>query len=782
MEDLYLLLGVRPTATQGEILAAFEEKKVEQQIIMKGAAGTALEEKAAVKLQLLFKAKKILTDASARAAYDAQYGYGAPAPKQPVGFAMPTPEPAYSAPVQHAAPVAQAAPVSYAGANAGYVPQPQTVAPAYAANQPVYAAPASQAPAYSAPAMPATSSLPALGQAPFMPKARPNIPAKPLWIAVDPKKAGADKRILLYPKMANRHGLIAGATGTGKTVTLKVLAEHFSDIGVPVFLADIKGDVWSMCNPGSMNAGLEKRIRTKLTLEPTPEVFEGKGYPMRFWDVYGKKGHPVRTTISAMGPELLARLLELNETQTGVLNIVFRYADDNGLLILDMKDLRTMIKYCAEHAEELQNSYGNVSSQSVGAIQRALLRLEDAGGNIFFGEPALDLNDWFTYDASGRGTINLLHCAELFQHPVLYSTFLLWMLSGLYDMLPEKGDADKPEIVFFFDEAHLIFKDAPKSLLDKVEQIVRLIRSKGVGVYFISQLPADIPNSVLSQLGNKVQHALRAYTPKDQLALKSAAKSFRANPGINTETALSELGTGEALVSFMGEDGKPSMVERGYIMPPNSTLDVLDESIRQGLIVQDAFYNQKYKNMFDRESAYEMLQYKMDEAKQAEIAAAEEKARQKEEAERAKLEAQRQRQELAAKREEERQADREEKRRLAEEERERKAAEREEAKRLKEEEREYKRQQAEEEREYKRKMAEEERARKEAEREEARRLKEEEREYKRQQAEEEREYKRKMAEEAKAAKQREALMRQAVSVAKSSSVQRGIFGMLKKLF
>lgn len=708
MENFYDILGIDMDADLEEIQDAREyKKKTLQKKMTKAEGNDAEQEKIAAELQKLFKAFKTLSDPAARAAYDAELKGGAPA---------------YAVPPQ--------------------------------------AAPAPQ-PAYVAPARAMEMGLPALGQAPYMPKQRKPIDAKPLWIAVDPTQPDLEsKKILLYPKMANRHGLIAGATGTGKTVTLKVLAEHFSDIGVPVFLADIKGDVWTMCHPGSMNAGLEKRIRNKLTLEPSPEVCDPKGYPMRFWDVYGKKGHPVRTTISAMGPELLARLLELNETQAGVLNIVFRYADDNGLPILDMKDLRTMVTYCADHAADLQNIYGNVSSASVGAIQRSLLRLEDAGGNIFFGEPALDLNDWFQYDQEGRGVINLLHCAELFQRPILYSTFLLWMLSGLYDMLPEKGDADKPEIVFFFDEAHLIFKDAPKSLLDKVEQIVRLIRSKGVGVYFISQLPADIPNSVLSQLGNKVQHALRAYTPKEQLALKSAAQSFRANPKINAEKALSELGTGEALVSFMGEDGKPSMVQRGFIMPPNSTMDVIDESLRFQLLRVDAYFAAKYQNVFDRESAYEMLQVKIDEAKQKELEAQLEKERQKQEAEQAKLEAARAREERAAQRERERQEDREAR-----------AAEREEAKRIKEEER-----------EYKRKLAEEERERKAAEREEAKRLREEEREYKRQIAEEEREYKRKMAEEARAQKEREAMIRQAASLAKSSSVQRGIFGMLKKLF
>lgn len=735
MEDLYLLLGVKPTATTDEILEAFDEKKVEQQIIMKSAAGTVLEEKAAKKLQLLFQAKKILTDAVARREYDINNGYACVESKQSIGFAMPNhdnrPASNYAPEQAVARPVIQEPRTTPAQPQVGVSERVSQVARPKATRR----------------------DLPELGQPPFMPKRRPVIDAKPLLIASD-----NGSPVYLYPKMANRHGLIAGATGTGKTVTLKVLAEHFSDIGVPVFLADIKGDVWTMCEPGSVN---EKRIRTKLKMEPSPEICDPKGYPMRYWDVYGKKGHPVRTTISAMGPELLARLLELNETQSGVLNIIFRYADDNGLLILDMKDLRTMVTYCSDHAKELQTKYGNISAVSIGAIQRSLLKLEDAGGNIFFGEPALDLNDWFAYDRDGRGVINLLHCAELFQKPILYSTFLLWMLSGLYDMMPEKGDADKPEMVFFFDEAHLIFKDAPKSLLDKVEQIVRLIRSKGVGVYFISQLPADIPNSVLSQLGNKVQHALRAYTPKDQLALKSAAQSFVANPALgNLEKVLGELGTGEALVSFMGEDGKPSKVQRGYIMPPNSTLDVLDESLRFSKIKADWEYADKYQELFDRESAYELLQVRIDEAKEQAQREEEEKARQKEEAERAKQEAARAREERAEQRERERQEDREAR-----------AREREEAKRLREEER-----------EYKRKLAEEERERKAAEREEAKRLREEEREYKRQVAEEEREYKRKMAEEAKAQREREAMIRQATSLAKSSSVQRGIFGMLKKLF
>ena len=421
---------------------------------------------------------------------------------------------------------------------------------------------------------------------------------------------GSEGSIHLTPKMANRHGLIAGATGTGKTVTLKVLAESFSEMGVPVFLADIKGDVSGMCLPGEDSEGFQKRIRNKLGLEID---WKFEGYPIRFWDVYGKKGHPVRTTISEMGPELLSRLLELNDTQTGIMNIIFRVADEQGLLLLDLKDLRSMVQYVGENAATLKTKYGNVSAQSVGAIQRALLRLEDQGGNIFFGEPALEIKDWVAQDEKGYGVINMLHCTELFQSPLLYSTFLLWMLSDLYESMPEAGDLDKPKMVFFFDEAHLIFKDAPRSLLDKVEQIVRLIRSKGIGIYFITQLPSDIPDSVLSQLGNKLQHALRAYTPKDQKALKVAAQSFRPNPKLDAEAALSELGTGEVLVSLLDEEGIPGIVQRAYVMPPRSFLGVAEESKRQEIIKASPL-DTKYAKTVDRESAYEVLQKRAEQA------------------------------------------------------------------------------------------------------------------------------------------------------------------------
>ncbi len=409
------------------------------------------------------------------------------------------------------------------------------------------------------------------------------------------------KDVYLVPKMANRHGLIAGATGTGKTVTLKILAESFSEMGVPVFMADIKGDVSGMCKAGVMSEGFQKRL-DKLGVKD----FKLDGFPVRFFDVYGKKGHPVRTTISEMGPDLLSRLLELNATQSGVMNIIFKIADDRGLLLLDLKDLRSMVQFVGDNASEFKTNYGNVSGQTVGTIQRALLKLEQQGGDIFFGEPALDIKDWFAVAEDGRGYINILHCVELFQSPLLYSTFLLWMLSDLYDMLPEAGDLDKPKMVFFFDEAHLIFKDAPKSLLDKIEQIVRLIRSKGVGVYFITQQPSDIPDTVLSQLGNKFQHALRAYTPKDQKGIKAAAQSFRANKDLDTVAVLQELGTGEVLVSVLDEDGVPTVVERAFVMPPRTYLGAVEDNLRNQIIASSPLYS-KYTDMIDRESAYEIL-------------------------------------------------------------------------------------------------------------------------------------------------------------------------------
>ncbi len=438
-----------------------------------------------------------------------------------------------------------------------------------------------------------------------------------IWLAT------GENRVYLEPGMANRHGLIAGATGTGKTVTLKVVAESFCDMGVPVFVTDIKGDLSGMCVPGTENKHIRRSIDTMQI-----ENFTYTGYPVRFFDVYGKLGHPVRTTISEMGPELLGRLLGLNDTQSGILRIVFRIADDKGLLLLDLKDLRSMVQYVGDNAKEFKLTYGNISSQSVGAIQRALLELEDEGGDIFFGEPALDLSDWIDWDEDGKGVMNILECQELFQHPLLYATFLLWMLSELYEMLPEAGDLDKPKLAFFFDEAHLLFNDAPKALIEKVEQVVRLIRSKGVSVWFISQSPSDLPDSVLSQIGNRVQHALRAYTPKDQKALRAAAQSFRENPAFDTEEALQALAVGEALVSVLDCDGVPTIVERAGILPPRSSMNAVSaEQIQQ--VIAGSPLAEKYTTVEDRESAYEVLEEERLEAAEAERLAAEEAAAEK---------------------------------------------------------------------------------------------------------------------------------------------------------
>ena len=448
-----------------------------------------------------------------------------------------------------------------------------------------------------------------------------------IWIAT------GDAPIYLEPSMANRHGLIAGATGTDKTVTLKVLAESFCDMGVPVFLADIKGDLSGMCETGKET----KHIRRSID-NMDIQNFTYSACPVRFWDVYGKLGLPVRTTVSEMGPELLARLLGLNETQTGILRIVFRIADDKGLLLIDLKDLRSMVQYVGDNAKEYKLTYGNIAPQSVGAIQRSLLALEDEGGDIFFGEPDLKLSDWIDWDDDGRGVMNILECQELFQRPLLYGTFLLWMLTEIYEMLPEAGDLDKPKLAFFFDEAHLLFNDAPKALLEKVEQVVRLIRSKGVSVWFISQCPSDLPDPVLGQIGNRVQHALRAYTPKDQKALKAAAESFRANKAFDTEEALQALGVGEALVSVLDEKGIPTIVQRAGILPPHSSMSAVDPSVIQANVRSNPFYS-KYIKLNDRESAYEILNKEAQEAqKRAEKEAkeaekeAEKKAREKEKA------------------------------------------------------------------------------------------------------------------------------------------------------
>ena len=406
--------------------------------------------------------------------------------------------------------------------------------------------------------------------------------------------------LALLPALANRHGLIAGATGTGKTITLQVMAERFSAIGVPVFMADVKGDLSGLAAHGSVSPKLEARL-TALGIAD----FAPAKCPTAFWDVSGEQGHPVRATISDMGPVLLARLLNLNDTQAGVLQLVFKIADDSGLLLLDLKDLRAMIQHVGEHARDFTTEYGNVSAASIGAIQRGLLTLGEQGGEAFFGEPMLDIDDLMQTD-NGKGVVNILAADKLMASPRLYSTFLLWLLSELFEQLPEVGDVDKPKLVFFFDEAHLLFNEAPPALLEKIEQVVRLIRSKGVGIYFVTQNPLDIPDTVLGQLGNRVQHALRAFTPRDQKAVKSAAQTLRANPGLDVEAAITELGVGEALVSFLDEKGRPNVVERAFVLPPASRIGPLSPDERQAIIKESAIYGH-YEAEIDRESAYEKL-------------------------------------------------------------------------------------------------------------------------------------------------------------------------------
>src|SRR3974390_3151703 len=407
--------------------------------------------------------------------------------------------------------------------------------------------------------------------------------------------------LALLPGMANRHGLIAGATGTGKTVTLQVMAEAFSRIGVPVFAADIKGDLSGISQPGTNTPKLADRVK-KLKLGD----FAFAGCPVTFWDVFAQEGHPVRATISEMGPLLLGRLLNLNDTQEGVLNLVFKIADDNQLLLLDLKDLQTMLQYVGDHAKEFQTQYGNISAASIGAIQRGLLAIQQQGGDKFFGEPALNLDDLIQTDAQGRGVVNILAADKLYQSPKVYATFLLWLLTSLFEHLPEVGDPEKPKLVFFFDEAHLLFEDLPKIIEDKVAQVVRLIRSKGVGVYFVTQNPLDIPETVLGQLGNRVQHALRAFTPADQKAVKAAADTFRTNPKLDVGKAITELEVGEALVSFLDEKGTPGVVERALVLPPHSQLGPITPEQRAALI-KGSVVAGVYENAVDRESAYEIL-------------------------------------------------------------------------------------------------------------------------------------------------------------------------------
>jgi DNA helicase HerA-like ATPase len=404
----------------------------------------------------------------------------------------------------------------------------------------------------------------------------------------------------LLPSLANRHGLIAGATGTGKTVTLQTLAQGFSRIGVPVFMADVKGDLSGLAQPGSSSPRLKERLDF-LKLKD----FEFAACPVVFWDVFGDRGHPARATVSGMGPLLLGRMLALNDTQQGVLTLVFKIADDSGLLLLDMKDLRAMLQHVGENAANFTTAYGNVSAASIGAIQRGLLELDQQGGEKLLGEPALNIDDLMQTDR-GRGVVNILAGEKLMNSPKLYSTFLLWLLSELFEHLPEVGDPEKPKMVFFFDEAHLLFNEAPKALLDKIEQVVRLIRSKGVGVYFVTQNPLDIPESVLGQLGNRVQHALRAFTPRDQKAVKAAAQTMRANPKLDVETAITELAVGEALISLLDEKGRPNVVERAFVVPPASRIGPLTGPEREAAIKASSIYGH-YEKAIDRESAYEKL-------------------------------------------------------------------------------------------------------------------------------------------------------------------------------
>ncbi len=409
------------------------------------------------------------------------------------------------------------------------------------------------------------------------------------------------KEIVLLPNMANRHGLITGATGTGKTVTLQKMAESFASIGVPIFMADVKGDLSGIGAAGVASEKMLKRLESIGIKDFAPRANTAV-----FWDVFGESGHPVRATISDMGPLLLARLLNLNETQSGVLTLVFKIADDKGLLLLDLKDLRAMIQFVGDNAKQFTTEYGNISTASVGAIQRGLLTIEQQGGDKFFGEPMLDIADLMQTDGEGRGVINVLAADKLYNNPKLYSTFLLWMLAELFERLPEVGDVEKPKLVFFFDEAHLLFNDAPTALLEKIEQVVRLIRSKGVGIYFVTQNPLDIPETVLGQLGNRVQHALRAFTPRDQKAVKTAADTMRPNPAFNTADVITELGVGEALVSFLDEKGRPAPVERSFVIAPCSRLGVLNDTERSAAIKNSTIYGH-YEKTLDRESAYEKL-------------------------------------------------------------------------------------------------------------------------------------------------------------------------------
>ena len=479
-----------------------------------------------------------------------------------------------------------------------------------------------------------------------------------------------DKELCILPQMANRHGLITGASGTGKTTTVKVLAESFSSAGVPVFVADVKGDLGGCAVKGESNEKIGSRIES-LKLDE----FDFKAFPVHFWDIYQKNGHPIRTSIKNVGPQILSMMLGLSETQEGVLSIIFRVAEDEKYDLVDLKDLRLLLQHVGDNRSEYVTKYGNVTTQSVGVIQRSLLTLEDQGANLFFGEPELDIQDFMKQDMNGMGYINILHAVDLFKNPDLYASFLLWLLTDLFNNMPEVGDLDKPKIVFFFDEAHLLFNNMPSYRLKQITQVVKLIRSRGIGLYFISQAPTDIPDDVIAQLGNRVQHALRAYTPAEQKTVKAAASAFRVNPKINTEKAILELGTGEALISFQNEKGEPEVVERGYILPPQSFMGTIDDFTRNRMINQDDALIQKYGESIDKESAYEVLSEKMEEKHKLEE---EEKARIEEEKQRIleeKEDKKRRKQEEKEAKEAERLAEKarkEEERKKKEEERERK--------------------------------------------------------------------------------------------------------------
>lgn len=449
-----------------------------------------------------------------------------------------------------------------------------------------------------------------------------------IWIGAN--KDG--ERVVLHPSMANRHGLIAGATGTGKTVTLKVLAESFSSAGVPVFLADIKGDIAGTCKIGTENDKVSQRANV---VGATAAGFSFQKYPVNFWDVYGEKGMPLRTTISEMGPLLLSKIMGLTDVQSNLLTVIFKIADDNGLLLIDTKDLKALLTYVGDNAADFTSEYGNIAKQSIGAIIRSVVAMEAEGAETFFGEPALNINDWLQRDPDGKGMIQILDCQKLVTNPTMYSTFMLWMMSELFENLPEVGDLDRPKMVFFFDEAHLLFNDASKILLSKIEQMVKLIRSKGVGIYFITQSPKDIPDSVLAQLGNKIQHALHAYTPAEQKNAKAVAMSYRANDAFDTYDTLLNLATGEALISVLDPDGVPTVVDIATILPPQSMMGPIDDETREQEVKGNLLYS-RYSDFFDRDSAYEFLQRKNLADAEAAQEAADEAARQKEEEKAAK--------------------------------------------------------------------------------------------------------------------------------------------------